>query len=242
MKYLDKGYLESFDKDIFQSASPFPYAVFKNILKAEAYQTLIENLPDLQQFEKSVGKGRAYGQKSHDRFILEYSDNKIVPDCWHEFISELSSRPYKKFLSRLYGTPFFRVRFHWHYSFSGCSVSPHCDGRTKLGSQIFYLNTEKDWRDEWGGDTLILSPQKFIPPESNPEFSEFNVASTSGPRGNVSLLFKRTDNGWHGVHELRCPEGALRKVFILVIDMEKPSQKIKQIIKSGISQLKSMRG
>ncbi len=34
----------------------------------------------------------------------------------------------------------------------------------------------------------------------------------------MSFLFRRTEHSWHGVREIECPEDAMRKVFIVVID------------------------
>jgi hypothetical protein len=36
--------------------------------------------------------------------------------------------------------------------------------------------------------------------------------------GNQSLLFQRQGNSWHGVREIRCPQGRYRKIFIVVIN------------------------
>ena len=36
--------------------------------------------------------------------------------------------------------------------------------------------------------------------------------------GNYSLLFQRRGNSWHGVREIRCPQGRYRKIFIVVIN------------------------
>jgi hypothetical protein len=36
--------------------------------------------------------------------------------------------------------------------------------------------------------------------------------------GNHSLLFQRQGNSWHGVREIRCPQGQYRKIFIVVIN------------------------
>lgn len=239
MKYLNANYMANFDKDIFQKADPFPFAVFDKLVNEEAYQELINNLPDIKHFTKSVGKERAYGQKSHDRYILEYENPADVPNCWNEFIKELNSKEYQHFLAKMFGTPKFKVRYHWHYAYSGCSVSPHCDGLSKIGSHIFYLNTNDDWKKEWGGETLVLKPKGNITHESNPEFEFFDTAATSGPLGNTSFLFQRTDNAWHGVHALDCPDGKYRKVFILVID-KVSSPGFRGLIKRAAMKVKSI--
>jgi hypothetical protein len=41
---------------------------------------------------------------------------------------------------------------------------------------------------------------------------------TAETMDNHSLIFGRRGNSWHGVREIRCPEGAFRKVFIVVFE------------------------
>jgi hypothetical protein len=112
------------------------------------------------------------------------------------------------------------LRFHWHWAGIGDSVSPHCDARRKLGSHIFYLNTHEDWDPSWGGETLVLDDGGRFSRNSAPEFEAFDRIIHADAMGNRSFLFTRRGNSWHGVREIRCPEGARRKVFIVVI--EKP--------------------
>jgi hypothetical protein len=97
-------------------------------------------------------------------------------------------------------------------------VSPHCDARHKIGSHIFYFNTEEDWDPSWGGETLILDDGGRFDRRSAPRFDEFDRVITAPALGNCSLLFARRANSWHGVREIRCPEGAYRKVFIVVLN------------------------
>jgi hypothetical protein len=52
-------------------------------------------------------------------------------------------------------------------------------------------------------DPIALQSQKPYPC-INPEL------------GNRSPLFARKEHSWHGVREIRCPEGHMRKVFIVV--------------------------
>jgi Rps23 Pro-64 3,4-dihydroxylase Tpa1-like proline 4-hydroxylase len=118
----------------------------------------------------------------------------------------------------MFGRDDFRLRFHWHYTSAGCSVSPHCDARRKIGSHIFYLNTENDWRPEWGGETLILDGVGRIPMNSAPRFEDFADAKPAATLGNRSLLLMRRPHSWHGVKRLACPPHALRKVFIVVVE------------------------
>ena len=54
---------------------------------------------------------------------------------------------------------------------------------------------------------------------SAPSFDDLKVAASLEPWGNESLLFQRTPHSWHGVRPLQCPQGQLRKLFIVTINV-----------------------
>ena len=121
-------------------------------------------------------------------------------------------------IARLAGRREVDLRFHWHYTPRGCSVSPHCDSKHKPGSHIFYLSRESEWDPEWGGATVVLDSERHHDRRSAPGFDDFDRQLASEHIGNRSLLFVRKEDSWHGVHEVRCPEGMFRKVFIVAIN------------------------
>src|SRR5690606_82298 len=143
---------------------------------------------------------------------------------------ELQRARYRAWLGHALGTEAFELRFHWHYTPSGSSVSPHCDAARKLGSHIFYFNTEADWDAAWGGETLILDDGGRFSPRSAPAVDDFESAPSSDAVGNRSLLFARNGNSWHGVREIRCPPGALRKVFIVVIERATLAARLRRLL------------
>jgi hypothetical protein len=220
MHYIDFEFLERFDPKVFQNQEPYPWWNPQGVLTVEGYQRLLETLPEVSMFEKKFGVERSHGQYSHDRYALEYQENLQLPDPWKAFIAELQGDRYRKFLCRLFGVRSVFLNFHWHYTPNGCSVSPHCDARRKLGSHIFYFNTEQDWDPSWGGETLILDDGGRFHRKSAPAFEDFDHATPSVSLGNRSLLFGRSGNSWHGVREIHCPEGRLRKVFIVVVNSD----------------------
>jgi hypothetical protein len=132
-------------------------------------------------------------------------------------VRELQGPAYTRFLQRVLARRFFTLRFHWHYTPNGCSISPHCDSKTKFGSHIFYFNTAADWDPAWGGQTVLLDDGGRLQPKSAPAFADFDRAITAETLGNRSLLFARGAQSWHGMHEIHCPEHAMRKVFIVGI-------------------------
>jgi hypothetical protein len=218
MQYIDFERLRGINAADFQNRSPYPWINPAGVLTDDGYLALLENLPDVARFEASFGKRRSHGQQSHDRYILNYREDLDVPRPWHDFMAEIQGERYAGFIRRLFDVKTFDLSLHWHYTPKGASVSPHCDARRKLGSHIFYFNTEEDWKPEWGGDTVVMDDQGQFNRTSAPEFSEFHRVIHTEAMGNRSLLFGRTDHAWHGVKEIRCPEGSLRKVFIVVLN------------------------
>lgn len=182
------------------------------------YERLVETLPDLSLFEKRFGVKRAHGQHSHDRYTLEYRKELPLSPHWTQFLDELQGEAYSRFLKRLLGIQSLDLHFHWHYTPNGCSVSPHCDAKHKLGSHIFYFNTQENWDPAWGGETVILNDHGRFSRKSAPRFEDFPESLASTAIGNYSLLFQRLDKSWHGVRPVQCPEGHMRKVFIVVIN------------------------
>lgn len=218
MTYLDFESLEQLDDAAFRATKPYPWLNPEHCLTDEGYETLRRSLPPPEEFERVFGKKRSYGQQSHDRLALEYDESLSIPQPWHDFVAELKGPRYRRFLRRMLGRGGLSLSFHWHYTPNGCSVSPHCDAAHKLGSHIFYFNTSDDWKPEWGGETLVLDDHGRFDHKSAPKFEDFEITASSQSLGNYSLLFARGESSWHGVREIRCPPGAYRKVFIVVIN------------------------
>jgi hypothetical protein len=218
MSYLDFERLERLDAGGFRQQKPFPWVNPGGLLTESGYRELVETLPDVEMFESEFGVERRFGQQSHDRYNLEYREGLAVSSAWQAFIDELRSGRYRSFLERMFATRRFKLRFHWHYAPQGASVSPHCDSKRKLGSHLFYMNSSDDWRDEWGGQTVVLDDGGRLNHRSSPGFSEFGPPVVATCLDNMSFIFRRTPHSWHGIREITCPEGAMRKVFIVVID------------------------
>ena len=216
--FLDYDRLAAIDIDRLRATRPYPWINPARLLTEDGYQRLLSTLPAPERLQPFFGIQRSHGQQPHDRLVLEYDRQQDVPAEWHAFIRELHGPAYTRFLRRAFGRRFFMLSFHWHYTPSGCSVSPHCDAKHKLGSHIFYFNTEQDWQPEWGGQTLVLDDGGRFRRDSAPAFEEFDHVATAEGMGNRSFLFVRQDKSWHGVKEIRCPEGAYRKVFIVVVN------------------------
>lgn len=227
MAYLDFERLDALDPHAFQAQRPYPWVNPHGLLTPTGYQRLVGSLPAVSQFTRLFGVTRAHGQQSHDRYGLEYSPGLQLAPAWQDFIDELAGSAYRRFICRMFGVRAVELRFHWHYTPRGCSVSPHCDAKHKLGSHIFYCNPE--WNSAWGGETLILDDGGRFARSSAPRFEDFDRRIVSHTLGNRSLLFQRRNNSWHGVRRLECPDGQLRKVFIVVINRYSAVDRIRRL-------------
>jgi len=218
VRYLNFDLLESFDTRAFQATSPYPFLNPENALTEEGYRRLLATLPPTEVMRPYFGIKRKHGQEPHDRWVLEYSRNAELSDDWRAFIGELRSARYGRWIKRMFGRGGLWLNFHWHYTPASASVSPHCDSPRKLGSHIFYMNDPETWDPSWGGETVVLDDEGKLPTKSAPKWEDFKSATPAIAVGNRSFLFARRGNSWHGVRSIRCPEGKLRKVFIVVVN------------------------
>lgn len=221
MTIINPAVLQNIDSLEFQSKKPFPWTNIQDFLTPCAFEELFATLPDASIMDREYGKMRGYGQKSHDRLSLQYRPGLELSQAWHEFIAVLHGDQYKEFLRRMYGLKKNEpvvLTMHWHYARAGCSVSPHVDAKRKLGSHIFYFHKDCDWDESWGGQTVILEGKTALNPHSAPVFEDFETVACSKITNNSSFMFHRTDNSWHGVKPLLCPEDRMRKVFIVVVN------------------------
>ncbi len=222
MEYLNRSCIEGISPETFQNQQPYPWVNIQGTLTEHGFEQLRATLPDVTLFDRKVAVKRAYGQGYHDRYILHYHPSLPLAEPWRDFIAELHGNTYESLVRRLFGLrpgdPFI-LTLEWYFAWQGCGVSPHCDARRKLGTHIFYFNTEEDWDASWGGQILIMDDGGALKPHSAPDFDELRVASSLDPRGNGSLLFQRTDHSWHGVRPLGSPPDHLRKLFIVTINV-----------------------
>ena len=218
MGYLDYTRLDAIDAKAFQTQKPFPFVNPERFLSEDGYRRLLDSLPDVSLFDEDFGRGRKFGQECHDRYNLEYREGLEISQPWQDFIGELRGERYRAFLARLFETTRYRLRFHWHYAPRGCWVSPHCDSKRKLGSHLFYLNSSQDWDPSWGGQTVALDDGGHFDHASSPRVEDFEGSVEAECLDNKSFIFRRTPRSWHYVKQVSCPEGALRKVFIVVVD------------------------
>lgn len=217
MQYLNLERMRQTDPEVFRERRPFPWVNVQGFINDEGFRRLCGALPDISVFERQTEGKTNYG----DRYALQYRPGLQVPQPWLDFIAELEGAEYQDFLRRLFGlSPRQRIELtmHWHFAPRGFSLSPHVDARRKMGSHIFYLNTEADWDPHWGGQTLVLDDGGRLAAKCRPDFRDLREVAASEILGNQSFIFQRNEHSWHGVRPLECPPDRLRKVFIVVIN------------------------
>jgi hypothetical protein len=235
VKYIDIDTLKGIDATAFRAVAPFPWINPQGFLRDEGFAELAANMPDISLFESHFGYARKNNQAEHRRYTLEYEKGLDISPDWEAFIAELLSPEYRQFATQLMGTKHIGLRMHWHYTPNDCDVSPHCDSRVKLGSQIFYMNTRDDWDPTWGGQTVILDDHGRFAAESNPGFDDFDQEWVADTMDNRSIIFGRKNNSWHGVRAISAPEGKMRKVFILVYENTHPGKMFKKRLKRFVT-------
>ena len=229
-QFLNYAAMREFSADAFTERLPFPWFNFSQFLTPEGFDTLLRQFPPLELFEAHVGMERPGGQRPHDRYYLAYEHSiyntakksaqgearhEDLPAPWQAFLEELkTSTEYHDFIEGLLGAAPLTPRYAWHVGINGSEVSPHRDADNKIGTHIFYFNTQDDWDPKWQGSTLVLGGRKGTAP--NPDFSDFATETASDIRDNHSFLFKNTPDAWHGVRTLTSPEGSYRRLFNVI--------------------------
>lgn len=223
--------------------APFRHAALDGFLSPDAFERLRTEYPPLDLFEQHVGLPRRFGQTPHDRLYLELETShyhqgarsapgviamRDLSPVWQQFIEQLRGEAYQRAVLGLLGARAATLRFTWHVAFTGCSVSPHRDAREKLGTHLFYFNTEREWSADWGGSTLLFGRRTVA--TMNPGFDQFEREIEAPFLGNRSLIFRNQWTAWHGMRPIAAPAGSYRKLFAVVFD--RPGKRLPRLLDS----------
>jgi hypothetical protein len=182
----------------------------------EHWENLRTRWPSESLFKKEGHQEpRKHGQRQHIRLFFCYTpwegskffdqymvDRKQLPEIWNHFVEELLySKEYSEWIKETLQIPGnnFKYRLDFHITKGGRDVSPHVDTPGKIGSHLMYFMPD-GWDDSCGGQTVFYK-NKLVE-QMNPEPKDFSHQQQYRNDGNTSLLFKNTENGWHGVTEV----------------------------------------
>lgn len=226
--FLNYELMDLFDKSLFTDNKPFPHYCFGGLQRQDAFEMLVENFPQIGILKEEKNSPRKYSQRSHDRFYACCQNTHVtgllaqfalqineLPKIWQDYINSMySDKIYKEFISDLFRTDKFVMRFDWHMTPRENDVSPHIDSVGKVGTHIFYYMTDANWNNNWGGETLVLDDKKTK--KMNPEVSDFGAIRKSEILNNKSFLFQNTTNAWHAVDKITCPENIYRRMSSII--------------------------
>jgi len=216
--YTDKGYA--------------PHEHIKEFFQDDTYEELRKNYPADELFKDEMPKSRKENQRPHHRRLMcffkgqhQFFDKFNVgldklPKVWQELINLILDPvgEYQSWIRQTLKVKDISIRLDFHRTHSGSDVSPHLDTASKHGSHLFYFMPD-GWEDEFGGTTVFYKDKTV--PQMNPEPQDFKEYKTYPVKGNYSLLFKNTGNGWHGITPVKNNMGLQRQIFSAVIQQAK---------------------
>jgi len=174
---------------------PFEYLVLRDFLQRDALEGARADFPAVP----SAGSHPPAGLKIEGRF------KQVIDDIYSPAFREAVERKFKLDLS---GRPLmYTVRGH-------CRARDgeiHTDSKTKIITVLLYLNDDS-WNSGSGRLRLLRNGTDLE-----------NYFEEVEPAGGTLLVFKRSDNSWHGHHSYEGPRRALQFNWVTdqsVVDRE----------------------
>ncbi len=195
-------------KYAYQSAAPYPHAVFDDFLRADLLDQVLAEFPTV-----ATGKWIKYSTRFEDKFGSK--DAAVWGPTTQLLLLYLNSQPFIEFLQELTGIeqpllsdPYFEGG-GLHQILPGGLLKVHADfnkhPKSKLDRRLnvlLYLN--KDWDESYGGHFEMWDTKM-----------EHCVKKVL-PLFNRLVIFSTTYNSYHGHPDpLSCPEGNSRKSLAL---------------------------
>ena len=186
---------------------PFAYTIVPNFLSAESLRRINETYPPINQ-----GGSFPIESLNADMVIKEVIDELDGPQFQQlieqKFGVDLTDRP-KMFSLRGY------VRAK--------DGQIHTDSKDKIITVLVYLN--ETW-DKPGGRLRILRDGRNVD----------NFAAEIAPEKGAMLIFKRSDNSWHGHHPFDGPRRALQMNW-MTSEGSKGWHKVRHTISAAVKKL-----
>jgi len=229
MGNLKKNIIKSIqESEIYED--PFDHLYIENFFEDSFYEEILENIPNINVYEKIAGTGRVSKNYNPSRYILDLQVdlnklNNKQQNFWKNINNILSSSEFlgiilKKFKNAL--TERFKFmtenerkiinekskiyyRSQLVKDFTKYQLGAHTDSQIKLISFLFYLPKNDDLKEI---GTALYMPEDVIESEESFHYSNkqtemlFRKVKTCEFKKNSVLIFPRTNYSYHGVEEV----------------------------------------
>ena len=188
---------------------PYQYAKINNVFTDGQQMTLCDEYPQRGfKYCETLKDKKTYSM--YMRRLFDSRENAFVirnglSESWAVLLSELLSDEYRTILAQHINKNLNSCHIEincWQY-LCGCWLSPHTDKPGKVVSQLFYFNDT--WDSRWGGGFRVLNSS-----DNNDMVEEIF------PDVNTSIVLTRSDQSWHSVEPLTCPERVRRKLLQII--------------------------
>jgi SM-20-related protein len=181
---------DSLDYSVLEAApvmqEPFAYLVAENAIRPSQLHRIMADFPDVP------------GPGSHPPSQLK------IGGAFAEFMQELDGERFRHIVETKFGLSLedlptmYTVRGHVRRS----DGSIHTDSKTKVITVLVYLN--EDWSADGGRLRLLRNGHDL----------EDYVAEVP-PHAGTILVFRRSDNSWHGHHPFEGPRRAIQMNWVV---------------------------
>lgn len=192
--------------ETFKKNKPVPFMFVEGVIKQEVYDKLVDEWPGEEHFRpfnevmKRVHCGPLKSFKIGEPVDVNFPE---LSKTWNEFLKYVASEEYLQNLGEITGMKFTQlIEFGIMEDRKGDFVHPHIDEAIHNTVTSFYYFT-KGWKREFGGSTCLLEDDSFD-----------NIVFEPNALDNACLLFKQTDNSWHGYKRIKV-ESPHRKAIII---------------------------
>ncbi len=193
------------------SAKPFPHIVIDDFLSSKILEKIVEEFPTpdtnldwRKNFTKTDDGKVAQVNK------LGFNDERKLGENLRQFLWELNSAEFLKFLEKLTGIENLISDPHMygggiHQSLPGAILRVHADFNIhplwNLDRRLnFLLFLNNDWEEDYAGHIELWSEDM--------NHCEHRIA----PIANRCVIFSTSEKSFHGYpHPLKCPQGMTRK-------------------------------
>ena len=197
-------------KSIYKKNKPFPHVVLDDFIDNDILNKILDEFPDISTLENK----REFNEHKQIKFgSIGFED---LSKSASELISFFNTDIFLKYLQSITGIketlisdPYLSGGGYHEIKNSGV-LKVHADFNRhplldldRRVNLLLYLN--KDWKEEWGGNLELYSPDDLDRPvvKITPEF-------------NRCVIFNTTSYTYHGHPEnISCPEGVSRKSIAL---------------------------